>query len=216
MNRGIGAIETEYAGHLFRSRLEARWAVCFDRLKVEWQYEPQGYYVGGMGDNAGRRYLPDFYLPRTQTWVEVKGTADAFDYQLLADCVDWGAGLPGLEDSAGTLRGLLLLGPIPQVVLDVPVHPILQHYKGGEVNGVCFTAGVVGGEDLQVFRHCFGTYDYFDSSWGNGMGQTETTIAEFFPANHCVTNVHLTHRVRDAYRAARSARFEHGQCGGVL
>jgi hypothetical protein len=36
---GVGvnmkAIETRYAGCLFRSRLEARWAVLFDHLGIE-------------------------------------------------------------------------------------------------------------------------------------------------------------------------------------
>src|SRR5690606_24601982 len=62
------AIETEYAGYRFRSRLEARWAVFFDHLGVKWLYEPQGYTL-----RDGRRYLPDFWLPAIQVWVEVKG-----------------------------------------------------------------------------------------------------------------------------------------------
>jgi len=41
------AIPTRYAGCHFRSRLEARWAVFFDRLGVAWQYEPEGYDLGG-------------------------------------------------------------------------------------------------------------------------------------------------------------------------
>ncbi len=36
----IQAIETRYKGYRFRSRLEARWAVFFDHLKIEWEYEP--------------------------------------------------------------------------------------------------------------------------------------------------------------------------------
>ena len=37
------AIQTEYKGYLFRSRLEARWAVFFDACGVDWEYEPEGY-----------------------------------------------------------------------------------------------------------------------------------------------------------------------------
>ena len=36
-------VETLYAGHRFRSRLEARWAVFFDCLGIVWEYEPEGY-----------------------------------------------------------------------------------------------------------------------------------------------------------------------------
>ncbi len=39
------AIETHYAGCRFRSRLEARWAVFFDAIGIEWQYEPQGFEI---------------------------------------------------------------------------------------------------------------------------------------------------------------------------
>jgi len=63
----IKAIETEYKGYLFRSRLEARWAVFFDTLGIEWEYEPEGFEF-----EDGTRYLPDFWLPSCQWYVEVK------------------------------------------------------------------------------------------------------------------------------------------------
>lgn len=63
----IKAIETRYAGHRFRSRLEARWAVFFDSLGVEWRYEPEGF------ETSAGWYLPDFYLPVKRRWIEVKG-----------------------------------------------------------------------------------------------------------------------------------------------
>ena len=51
------AIETEYKGYKFRSRLEAKWAVFFDACGVYWEYEPEGYDFGN-----GLYYLPDFLL----------------------------------------------------------------------------------------------------------------------------------------------------------
>lgn len=36
----IEAIPTEYSGVLFRSKLEARWAMFFDAIELEWEYEP--------------------------------------------------------------------------------------------------------------------------------------------------------------------------------
>lgn len=62
------AIDTFYNGYLFRSRLEARWAVFFDALKIEYEYEKEGYEF-----SDGTRYLPDFHLPDSNTFVEVKG-----------------------------------------------------------------------------------------------------------------------------------------------
>lgn len=64
----IKAIETEYNGYLFRSRLEARWAVFFDALGIEYHYEPEGFNLSGI------RYLPDFFLPQVNMWAEVKPT----------------------------------------------------------------------------------------------------------------------------------------------
>lgn len=68
------AIETEYKGYRFRSRLEARWAVFFDALGIQWEYEKEGYDLDGV------RYLPDFWLPTFDggMWAEVK--PDRGDY----------------------------------------------------------------------------------------------------------------------------------------
>lgn len=63
----LKAIETEHAGYLFRSRLEARWAVFFDHAEIEYRYEPEGYELPN-----GERYLPDFYLPHLDMWIEIK------------------------------------------------------------------------------------------------------------------------------------------------
>jgi hypothetical protein len=62
----IRPIETRYRGHRFRSRLEARWAVFFDAAGIEWRYEAEGFNVNGT------YYLPDFWLPRLRTFIEVK------------------------------------------------------------------------------------------------------------------------------------------------
>lgn len=66
----LGAIETSYSGRLFRSRLEARWAVFYDALRIPWVYEPEGFALG-----AGLAYLPDFYLPHLNCYIEIKPEA---------------------------------------------------------------------------------------------------------------------------------------------
>lgn len=65
----IKAIETQYKGYRFRSRLEARWAVFFDALGIEWEYEKEGLVL-----SDGTWYLPDFWLPQVNggIWVEIK------------------------------------------------------------------------------------------------------------------------------------------------
>lgn len=80
------AIPTAYKGVQFRSRLEARWAVFFDALRITWEYEPkQLSLANGIG------YTPDFFLPAfyqtpcefhsrpnraTGVWIEVKPALD--------------------------------------------------------------------------------------------------------------------------------------------
>lgn len=69
-SRGVraksGAQVSEYSGVVFRSRLEARWALFFDLMGWDWDYEPGMYPVGG------RMYIPDFWVDALG-WVEVKG-----------------------------------------------------------------------------------------------------------------------------------------------
>ena len=70
----IKAIDTRYKGYRFRSRLEARWAVFFDAMGCRWDYELEGFVLSN-----GIHYLPDFYLPEYELFVEIKGgkpTAD--------------------------------------------------------------------------------------------------------------------------------------------
>jgi len=81
----IRAIETAYKGYRFRSRLEARWAVFFDALGIEWQYEPEGFEL-----EAGR-YLPDFLIRcdingvSCLNFVEIKGAPPTELDLILAD-----------------------------------------------------------------------------------------------------------------------------------
>lgn len=63
----IQAIQTRYAGLYFRSRLEARWATFYNSLRVPFEYEKEGFNLWG------NSYLPDFWLPEQQAWVEIKG-----------------------------------------------------------------------------------------------------------------------------------------------
>jgi hypothetical protein len=67
----IPAIPTLYAGVLFRSRTEARWAMFWDKLDIKWDYEPQGFVTA-----SGDPYLPDFavFPALGLLWAEVKGS----------------------------------------------------------------------------------------------------------------------------------------------
>lgn len=109
----IKAIETQYKGYRFRSRLEARWAVFFDSLGLEWHYESEGYVL-----ENGTCYLPDFWLPKLilmsteqneqpGCFIEIKGSPPS-DEDLDR--------LFGLADGAGKNCILLIGEPGTQII----------------------------------------------------------------------------------------------------
>lgn len=198
----IKPIETLYKGYRFRSRLEARWAVFFEKLGIGYKYESEGYEKGNVC------YLPDFYLPASQTWVEVKGSTDQLkqDAERLEEFLDWGCPLPGFDDSdldTSCSRGLLILGEIPEPTWSIVFHPIIRHYKGLMWRFARFGAGwcpvvvETNGNNLLSFFNISGEGES-PKEWTTEALQIKTPLA--IP------------RVVDAYAAARSARFEHGEC----
>ena len=74
------AIPTTWNGIKYRSRLEARWAVFFDEMKIEVQYEPDAFRL------PRANYLPDFYLEQFRFFGEVKPIElDARESQLIRE-----------------------------------------------------------------------------------------------------------------------------------
>jgi hypothetical protein len=109
----ITALPTTYAGITFRSRLEADWAHTLDHHRIPWQYEPEGFHL-----TDGTKYLPDFYLPSVQGWLEIKG--DHMDRytkigQFAADLWTESGARTTLDREAP----LILLGQSPQRLIDI-------------------------------------------------------------------------------------------------
>ena len=63
-------IETKYNGIVYRSRLEARWAMYFESLPCSFYYEPEGFNFGSVW------YLPDFQV----IFPVCKGLEGAWEY----------------------------------------------------------------------------------------------------------------------------------------
>ena len=109
-------IQTRYGGYKFRSRLEARWAVFFDALKIEYEYEPEGF------DIDGKWYLPDFRLHLSmpinsqgdrvawQVWVECKPITER---QWLDEHLSL---LVKVADLTGAKEAMVVCGP-PNLIL---------------------------------------------------------------------------------------------------
>lgn len=217
--REIKPIETRYAGCRFRSRLEARWAVWFDHLGIEWLYEPESYMIGPAERRRG--YLPDFHLPHDEIWVEVKGSEASLDFQMLCDAAHPEHGLPlNLEEQvlpahwpALQVR-LVTLGP-------VPAGPGFHAAIGTIARQQMVRQLVIPFCELSVFdvpgraneqhRHEIVPVYYpvevdVDRMSGHPLPPPSGMLSAFGYGLPCP-------QIAGAYRAARSARFEHGESG---
>lgn len=105
MNKKLNAIETQYKGYRFRSRLEAKWAIFFDEIGWEWIYEHDGY------DLPCGKYLPDFFFPDINCFAEVKPVP--FTKNEMTKCCQLSEGL--CEDTSNCEKGVILLVGNPEV-----------------------------------------------------------------------------------------------------
>ena len=188
---GPKPIETQYKGYRFRSRLEARWAVFLDALGVEWVYEKQGY------DIDGTWYLPDFWLPYAPMrqegwghWIEIKP---------LPLCEDESKLLAGLARQTGHRTFALCGQPWPgEYKVSIFQHhhhgiperiPILSEGEIVEIGTHTGTEFETMGRSLRVSCQQ-GSFPFVESYsfWQGGVGGLERS-----------------------FRAARQARFEHGE-----
>ena len=66
MSLPLEAKGTFYNGYVFRSRLEAKWSFVFSSLGLNYKYEPELF------ETPIGKYLPDFYMPDLNIFVEIK------------------------------------------------------------------------------------------------------------------------------------------------
>lgn len=215
----IKAIETEYNGYRFRSRLEARWAVFFDAMGIKYEYEPEGYEYWETEDSSFR-WLPDFRLPEeSNLLVEVKGSDKALanDSERLALAVDY--------HNTPASDGLLILGNVPGPADvgwgKIPVFSYLSWHKGVHYDYAAFVdwpltiwskKRVIRGIE-EIFGSLYG-YDYEkfkeDYSDGcNGLSDVVSTQYKVISKEDIFSKNHKT--LKKAYEIARQARFEHGE-----
>ena len=188
----IKPIQTYYDGHWFRSRLEARWAVVLKYLGVPYEYEPEGFDLGD-----GMRYLPDFRVKcyglrgnyerkePFDLYIEVKGKMTAEDAAKIKRFTNW-------RDQYG-------LRQYPVLIVDkIPDEGCATGWELYE-NPVGF--------ELTPFN-----YETIDGDWfGAYPAATRDGKFYLFGADSNYINDDDADRMELAYRAARCARFEHGE-----
>lgn len=209
----IKPIETVYNGYRFRSRLEARWAVFFDAVGIKYQYEPEGYEV--KYDDCTYRYLPDFYLPEQEIYVEIKSSKAALmdEKYKLGEMIDF-------HHTPISEKGLLVLGQIPnyQSPYTVVHFPFYDWACGVE----CIYANFI-----VSFPKAYININSINGKIGSLTGElpepsTDDDLIkwseewrllhrgiEYFPSLDCIALNGL--RLIDFFNVARQARFEHGE-----
>lgn len=214
----VRAIETRYAGHRFRSRLEARWAVFFDALRIEWEYEPQGFVIGD-GTGATRNYLPDFRLTATGTWVEVKGDPQELDWGLIGSAVyHAGPHLPDAHDAErDSVAGVLVLGNIPTPGKRWGHWLVQGDQHAAHADTVEFIAWPKDyGSILRapIFDDHAVLAPSLDTKWGPAEHHGVALGGQHIPARDLYFAEYADRQgalVTAAYHAARTARFEWGE-----
>ena len=179
----IAAIETEYRGIKFRSRLEARWAAFFDQCGWSWQYEPV--------DLNG--WMPDFSI-EGKCLVEVKP---------FERCAQWREEARKIVNAVGLTDGYLsspviLLGACGPAANDcfgmcvgsyMTSTGKMRRYSDDRPEELFYLTEFCGGDarlDIQSFEGCsttvgllFGTTDisfpshkYVFKKWANACNAT--------------------------------------------
>jgi hypothetical protein len=123
---GLEAKPTFYKGFTFRSRLEARWAIAMDEMKVRWEYEPEGLQIDRYTKFG---YLPDFYLPELDCFAEVKGSLNSQETIRLMEIVGAITAPKGGRPYEDGGRPFILLGNF-QTKDFLPPCNSLYSYKG--------------------------------------------------------------------------------------
>lgn len=189
----IKPIETFYNGYRFRSRLEARWAVFFDAMGIEYLYEYEGF-ERSFDDGTIIRYLPDFYLPNYQMFAEVKGVNSIGEIPS-EDAIK----MSWMIDYDGPCKnGIILLGNIPDPEGAVSMEYAVWRWTG---KGLEFGYSFLPDQKLWIVGgHSADSAPYYFSKT-NDYVLTTAIHREFSVRN----------RISRSLARARQARFEHGE-----
>lgn len=185
-------METLYKGYRFRSRLEARWAVFLDKLRVPYEYEPEGFNLGEAGC-----YLPDFRIKcygyrgdclmehePTELYIEVKGHMTEEDAKKI--------------EAFSEEHPVLVVGNIP----------------GKDCSTDSFEVGAYDGMD-GTFIYPF-NYETIDGDYFAAYPAADK-YGHFYLFGDDSNYINEDDRelVEKAYATARQARFEHGEMPGA-
>lgn len=186
MNETIKAIETYYNGYRFRSRLEAKWAVFFDALGVDYEYEPEGFKLQNK-----ECYLPDFKVK----CHGVRGRSDEEPFDLFIE-----------------VKGNMSLKDANKIRLFSHNYPILIVDKIPDAgcatdSNNCGSYELMNGIDIYPFN-----YETIDGdNFAAYPAATKNGQFYLFGDDGHYINCEDESLVEEAYDKARQARFEFGE-----
>lgn len=184
---------TVYKGYLFKSRLEARWAVFFDECQIAWRYEPESfvYDAPNLGGTTG--YKPDFYFPDFDVYGEVKPS----DEKLMENKYRYGEAID--FGSTPVSKGLVILGPLPKTnIFKAPTWSFLFHEQG-VCNGSA-TPGIKNGKGGFFF-------DWYSDDCLTGEIPSDTSVFPVYISSSKFPGIDLK-RTLKAYECAMHYKFE--------
>lgn len=190
----IKAIETVYRGYRFRSRLEARWAVFFDKLSIAWEYEKEGYEL------KNRWYLPDFWLPEFRLFAEIK----PFDRVTLQPDPEALALCTQFRDEC---IGAILLLREPGVYANLRCFDLTDSSGGSyDTDDVVWSWSIEQNRPTLFIYHDAREREFFaDQMFREPLERVEN--------EHSAGCDWWHDEIQAAFKAFRSSRFEHGENG---
>lgn len=231
------AIQTQYNGRLFNSRLDARWAVFFDALCVKYEYGENGFDFK-FWENYKYFWIPEFdcyFMTRPWDIREVKFLAEKFTKRVVMS----------LGDSVDDFARLIAVN-IPDFYYEVKIDSTSELVNAAFLHGYqdlmsgCLTVHcpVCGGEyvgfgvpshaetdnynvwkgrgdAVKIPMHCETDLHLWVLVLGFHKGNTFLTfedVTEFSTNNYALMFANGDRdALRRAYGHARYTRFEHGE-----
>ena len=233
---GVKPIETIYDGYRFRSRLEARWAVFFKTLGVAYEYEPEGFDMNGLrylpdfkvkcyGTRGG--FLPSESSGLCSTCTNNPQPGDMFGYDF-CDGIKCRIANDG-SNSVISCSGFILPEPFD---LYIEVKGMMNERDSRKIKtfSKSFPLLIVGNipnlSDPSDVADSTLFHSYDDMGFDCYQFNYLTVDGDYFaayPAADKLGRFYLFgddsnyirpddfNRIFDAYKAARMARFEHGE-----
>ena len=179
-------------GTLFRSTQEVRYAMLFNRLGLDWQYEPIPYQTP-LGT-----YLPDFWLPDLDIHVEIKGMIikDEAIIKLQSVC-----------DQTGK-SGVILSGyPDPYQIFESPWSTSKGYSRLAHLN-LCF---VIPSQNMTYEASITNWLDYTDKAFEDVLFRYFVKAVEPRPKLDIFTDLDALAAKRNSYYFDFKRKFCHYQ-----